>query len=96
MKLSFDKFALEAHEKCQFDYLEVRDGSTLQAPKLGKFCGSAKPRDVMSNGNSMLIKFVSDYASKGSGFLAKWNVEFDNTLPTFKPNTSKLIFTSSS
>ena len=91
LKLSFDKFSLEAHEKCQFDYLEVRDGSTVQAPSLGRFCGSAKPRDVLSKGNSLLIKFVSDYASKGSGFLVKWNVELDNTLPTLKPNTSEYI-----
>ena len=86
IKLRFEEFALEFHETCKFDYLEVQ--GIEGAKPTGKFCGTEKPADVISKGSSLTVKFVSDYATTLSGFLIRWNVELENTLPTLSPITS--------
>lgn len=55
-----------------------------------KFCGKKKPADIISKDNSLTVNFVSDYATADEGFLIRWNVEIDNTIPNPSPQTSKL------
>ena len=86
IKIRFEKFALEDHETCRFDRIEVRNIEGSQP--IQKFCGKVKPSAITSKGNSMTVQFVSDFATTDEGFLIRWNLEIDNTLPTFKPLTS--------
>ncbi|XP_065052551.1 uncharacterized protein LOC135681853 isoform X4 [Rhopilema esculentum] len=88
IRLTFRKFSLEAHETCKFDFIEVHDGDSNQARSLGKFCGRPNPKDILSSGNSLFITFSTDSAIDDAGFLIKWNVEKEDTLPTLKPSIS--------
>lgn len=66
----FSAFELEAHPSCGYDYVDVRDGNTLQSPLLGRFCGRVVPDMLRSSGNSMLINFVTDPTVAHGGFRA--------------------------
>ncbi|XP_070174131.1 cubilin-like [Littorina saxatilis] len=70
--LSFVAFNLEAGSSCNYDYLEIRDGTDEDAPSLGRFCGSSFPSPVTSTGNTLLLKFKTDGSVTGSGFSASW------------------------
>ena len=85
ISLSFDKFKLEASAQCLYDFFQVRDGQDANAKSLGKFCGSQIPAVIKSSGDSLFVKFFSDDSTVDTGFVAKWKVDIDNTLPTPGP-----------
>lgn len=87
IKLKFEKFALEPHETCRFDALEVRGIEGPQPTK--KFCGKELPRDIVSSGNTLTVQFTSDIVTAEEGFLIRWDIEIDNTLPTVRPTSCK-------
>uniref|UniRef100_A0A8C8MCQ7 Neuropilin n=1 Tax=Oncorhynchus tshawytscha TaxID=74940 RepID=A0A8C8MCQ7_ONCTS len=66
-------FDLEDRD-CKYDYVEVFNGGDEEAPTLGKFCGKIAPSPIISSGNELLIKFVSDYESPGAGFSVRYEV----------------------
>lgn len=66
--LKFQSFHIENHEKCFYDYIEIRDGSEIDSPLLGLYCGSNIPPDIKSTHNEMLVKFHSDNSIEHSGF----------------------------
>ncbi|XP_061178089.1 cubilin-like [Saccostrea echinata] len=68
--LKFSSFDIEAHPSCGYDYVEVRDGNSLQSPLLGRFCGKVIPNVIRSTGNSMLVNFVTDPTVAYGGFRA--------------------------
>ncbi|KAG8232959.1 hypothetical protein J437_LFUL011452, partial [Ladona fulva] len=51
---------LEDHQSCDFDYVEIRDGSDSTAALLGKYCNQNHPLHFVSTGNSLWVKFMSD------------------------------------
>uniref|UniRef100_A0A8C2IK70 Neuropilin n=1 Tax=Cyprinus carpio TaxID=7962 RepID=A0A8C2IK70_CYPCA len=55
-------FDLESRE-CKYDFVQVFDGVDENALSLGRFCGKIAPSPIISNGNSLFIKFTSDYES---------------------------------
>lgn len=61
---------LERHDRCAYDYVEVRDGSSEDDPLLGRFCGNQNPQDVKSSSNQLWMKFVSDGSVNKGGFAA--------------------------
>ncbi|KAM9456037.1 bone morphogenetic protein 1b isoform 1-T1 [Clarias gariepinus] len=75
--LCFQAFELERHDRCAYDYVEVRDGSSESDPLLGRFCGSQNPPDFKSSSNQLWIKFVSDGSINKAGFAANFFKEVD-------------------
>ncbi|XP_045066443.1 neuropilin-1a isoform X1 [Coregonus clupeaformis] len=66
-------FDLEDRE-CKYDYVEVRDGVDENGQLVGKYCGKIAPSPVVSSGNQLYIKFVSDYETHGAGFSIRYEV----------------------
>jgi len=67
VQLTFESFELEAQANCGYDYLEISYDSFKQ-----KICGSVKPGPLKSTGNTMTVKFYSDYSETMKGFSAVW------------------------
>ncbi|NXH11671.1 CUBN protein, partial [Bucco capensis] len=72
--LRFTNFTLEGNKRCTEDYVEIRqDGGYETSPPLGKYCGTALPPVIISHGNKLWIKFVSDIFGTRKGFSAEWD-----------------------
>ena len=41
---------------CDYDFLEIRDGSSAASPLLGKLCGSEIPAPIQSSQNQVWMK----------------------------------------
>ena len=77
VKLGFTYFALGS---CQFDcnsgnctYVELYDGPFANSSSLGRFCSGSTLREVLSNGNQMLVNFRSS-SSVDRGFVAQYSL----------------------
>ncbi|RXM97483.1 Tolloid-like protein 1 [Acipenser ruthenus] len=75
VKVSFNEFELEQHQECAYDHLEVYDGESDKAAILGRLCGSKLPDPVISNGNKMYLRFISDASVQRKGFQATHSTE---------------------
>nr|XP_023021404.1 tolloid-like protein 2 [Leptinotarsa decemlineata] len=75
--LRFQSFDVENHDSCVYDYVEIRDGLTLDSPIIKVHCGHKVPPDVISTSNNMLVKFVSDGSVQKGGFSAIIMKEYD-------------------
>ncbi|XP_072241635.1 inactive serine protease PAMR1 [Leuresthes tenuis] len=70
IELRFMMLSLEFHQSCRYDYVEVRDGDSIDSRVIGRFCGNNRPAPVQSSGNSLHILFVSDGYKNFDGFFA--------------------------
>lgn len=68
--LTFRIFDLEADSQCRYDYLDVYNGDSKLVEKLGRFCGTFRPGNLISTANTMTLEMVSDEATQGRGFVA--------------------------
>lgn len=68
----FSLFDIEPHVYCKYDYLELRDGWDDQSPQLGRYCTTRPPFGLMSNGNKVRVKFVTDETTEKNGFNFTW------------------------
>ncbi|KAL1489387.1 hypothetical protein ABEB36_014292 [Hypothenemus hampei] len=75
--LKFQSFDVENHDNCVYDYVEIRNGITLDSPIIKVHCGQKVPADVISKSNKMLLKFVSDGSVQKGGFSAIIMKEYD-------------------
>lgn len=66
----FMMLSLEFHHSCRYDYVEVRDGDSINSGVIGRFCGNSRPAPIQSSGNSLHILFVSDGYKNFDGFFA--------------------------
>lgn len=66
----FMMLSLEHHHTCRYDYVEVRDGDSINSGVIGRFCGNSRPAPIHSSGNSLHILFVSDGYKNFDGFFA--------------------------
>lgn len=55
---------------CKYDYVEVRNGLTLDSKLHGKYCGTEVPEVITSQYNIMRIEFKSDNTVSKKGFKA--------------------------
>lgn len=77
LRFTFQQFTLES---C-CDYLEVFDGSSVNAPLIGRWA-SGNPGVISSSGNSITFRFYSDGGTSAAGFAA--NIEcFGTALPVY-------------
>ncbi|XP_046746260.1 cubilin-like [Diprion similis] len=66
-----------ARFRCRFDYLEVHDGNSEKATKIGTYCGtnaSIPYFPILSTHNHMWIKFKTDASVHKRGFMATYDV----------------------
>ncbi|KAF5889720.1 procollagen C-endopeptidase enhancer 2-like, partial [Clarias magur] len=70
--LAFRIFDLEADSLCRYDFLDVYNGHSNMAQKLGRFCGTFRPGMLISTSNTLMLHMESDSASGGRGFLAQY------------------------
>ena len=72
LKVEFLMFDVENEISCNYDYLEIYDGSNTNAGLIGRYCGSAGPGTVTaSNDNGALtFKFHSDPYTTKQGWKA--------------------------
>ncbi|XP_078391727.1 cubilin [Cetorhinus maximus] len=70
--LIFISFDIENASNCNHNYVEIKDGSVVDSPLIGKYCGTVIPPIVRSTQRSMFIKFKTDSNIGNHGFQAEY------------------------
>ncbi|XP_051992827.1 procollagen C-endopeptidase enhancer b [Xyrauchen texanus] len=74
IEVKFEKLDLESDTYCRYDYVALfNGGETDDSRCIGKFCGDSAPDVVVTNGNELLVHFVSDLSVTAAGFMAQYN-----------------------
>ncbi|MBC8319709.1 MAG: T9SS type A sorting domain-containing protein [Bacteroidetes bacterium] len=62
IKLEFIGFNIENHFYCDYDYMEIFDGSDVNAPLIGKWCGTNNPGTVIASNEegALTVYFYSN------------------------------------
>uniref|UniRef100_H9G7X4 TNF alpha induced protein 6 n=1 Tax=Anolis carolinensis TaxID=28377 RepID=H9G7X4_ANOCA len=68
INIQFLDFDLEDDESCMADYLEIYDSYDDVSGFVGRYCGDELPDDIVSTGNVMTLKFLSDASITAGGF----------------------------
>ncbi|KAA0723668.1 Procollagen C-endopeptidase enhancer 2 [Triplophysa tibetana] len=89
IEVKFEKMDLESDIYCRYDYVALfNGGETDDSRRLGKFCGDSVPNVVLTNGNELLVHFVSDPSVTAAGFMAHYNsIPRGSRTPTSGLNT---------
>ncbi|XP_034042990.1 tumor necrosis factor-inducible gene 6 protein [Thalassophryne amazonica] len=74
IRLHFMDFDVEDDPACLADYLEVYDSYDDVSGFAGRFCGDSLPDDIISTGNVMTLKFLSDASVTAGGFELQYSV----------------------
>lgn len=93
--LNFDEFDLEPASvdgQSIFDAVEVYDGTSVNAPLLGRFSGINLPPSLTSSGASMYVRFYSDEAVTASG----WSAYYTSTYTDYCSGSNTLTAPSGS
>ncbi|KAL1023769.1 hypothetical protein UPYG_G00045870 [Umbra pygmaea] len=75
--LWFEEFSLEAKDLCTADYVTIQDNLGV----IGRWCGTSKPRPIVSLGNSMLVFFDTNDRNTDKGFKAKYQAVTPDSTP---------------
>ncbi|XP_053138011.1 inactive serine protease PAMR1 isoform X5 [Hemicordylus capensis] len=67
---AFAMLSLEFDYMCQYDYVEVRDGDSIDNRIIKRFCGNDRPPPIRSTGPSLHVLFHSDGSKNFDGFHA--------------------------
>jgi PKD repeat protein len=54
----FTVFALEASTNCMYDYLYIYNGTSIQDPEIGRYCGTTSPGTVTASNASGALTFL--------------------------------------
>ncbi|KAE8606286.1 hypothetical protein XENTR_v10010660 [Xenopus tropicalis] len=73
VRLNVLDVSVEYSSSCQYDSIEIRDGTVPTAQQLVKKCGTGNIPTVTSSQNSLLLRFYSDSSDESTGFLAKYS-----------------------
>ncbi|XP_063314268.1 tolloid-like protein 1 isoform X2 [Pelobates fuscus] len=83
VELTFQTFEVEEEADCGYDYIELFDGYDTSAIRLGRFCGSGPPEEIVSTGDAVLIHFHTDDTISKKGFHIRYkSVKFQDILHT--------------
>jgi len=72
VKIIFTDFDIEEHDKCEWDWVIIYEGNDKNKTLLPKSCGSAIPKPIKSQTNSVKIEFRSDRSVTKKGFRLTW------------------------
>jgi Zn-dependent metalloprotease len=91
VRLDFINFDVEAGQgnSCNYDYLEVFDGPSVNDPSLGIFCNNNIPTALTSTRSAITLRFITDAGQTEGGFEINWSC----ILPTSAPTTSFYVNT---
>nr|XP_012218853.1 PREDICTED: cubilin-like [Linepithema humile] len=89
--LTVNRFDMEKHTWCNFDYLEIRNGGYDSAPLIGKYCGQEIPNEIPSQTNQLYIRFVSDFSRSSQGFEIQWDSTTEGCGGTMTGMTGAII-----
>ncbi|CAG5090354.1 Similar to TLL1: Tolloid-like protein 1 (Gallus gallus) [Cotesia congregata] len=70
ISINFNYFKLEESVDCENDFLEIKNGDNYYSSSVRTYCGKDSPGKVISEGNKLVIKFVSNHEIQGNGFSA--------------------------
>ncbi|XP_054828282.1 inactive serine protease PAMR1 isoform X2 [Eublepharis macularius] len=70
VELRFAMLSLEFDYMCQYDYVEIRDGDSIDNRIIKRFCGNDRPPPIRSTGPSFHVLFHSDGSKNFDGFHA--------------------------
>ncbi|KAL4659590.1 procollagen C-endopeptidase enhancer 2-like [Arapaima gigas] len=74
IEMKFEKFDLEHDNYCRFDYVALfNGGQNDDSRRIGKYCGDVVPKIVVTDGNELLVQFVSDLSVTSDGFMARYS-----------------------
>ncbi|KAJ8409591.1 hypothetical protein AAFF_G00229920 [Aldrovandia affinis] len=73
IEVKFEKFDVERDNYCRYDHVLIFNGGEIDdARRIGKFCGDSPPAPVFSDGNQLLIQFLSDLSLTADGFIGHY------------------------
>ena len=85
VQLNFIEIDIERDSLCQYDYVELFDGSSEFSPKIGRYCNqNQNPGIVRSTSNAILVRFRSDASFAGKGFLLNYLTNCTNKLTGYR------------
>ncbi|XP_027512135.1 tumor necrosis factor-inducible gene 6 protein isoform X2 [Corapipo altera] len=70
--LQFLEFDVEDDVACMADFLEIYDSYDDVNGFVGRFCGDELPDDIISTGNVMTLKFLTDASVTAGGFQIRY------------------------
>ncbi|KAK5618684.1 hypothetical protein CRENBAI_013991 [Crenichthys baileyi] len=84
IEVKFEKLDLEPDMYCRYDYVAFfNGGESDDSRRIGKFCGDRSPGNIVTNGNELLVQFVSDLSVTSDGFMAHYSsVPRESRTPT--------------
>uniref|UniRef100_A0A3Q2NXA3 Procollagen C-endopeptidase enhancer b n=1 Tax=Fundulus heteroclitus TaxID=8078 RepID=A0A3Q2NXA3_FUNHE len=84
IEVKFEKLDLESDLYCRYDYVALfNGGESDDSRRIGKFCGDRPPGNIVTNGNELLVQFVSDLSVTSDGFMAHYSsVPRESRTPT--------------
>lgn len=75
IRLTFQKFKLEASSNCKFDRVEIFEGNVNGDEELiGRFCGENAPPVITSLTNVVTVRFTSDWSTNDDGFQIQYQL----------------------
>ncbi|CAL1282886.1 unnamed protein product [Larinioides sclopetarius] len=81
ISLSIVDIDIEEHRECRYDYIQVFDGPTENSKSLLRICNNRQiPGSLTSTGNSLLIRFRSDFSEEAGGFHLSYQTLCNNNL----------------
>ena len=93
--LQFYDFDVEAGTSagtCNYDYVQLHNGTSTAAASLGKFCNTNRPVGTpYTSGSSATINMLSDPAVTGRGFELKWQCTVPNAKPSVRFSANTLV-----
>ncbi|XP_076015472.1 procollagen C-endopeptidase enhancer b [Genypterus blacodes] len=99
IEVKFEKLDLEPDTYCRYDYVALFNGGERDdSRRIGKYCGDRPPGTIVTNGNQLLVQFVSDLSVTSNGFMALYNsVPRGSRTPTaggefiYRPHTDSTL-----
>ncbi|XP_070785936.1 procollagen C-endopeptidase enhancer 2-like [Enoplosus armatus] len=74
IEVKFEKLDLEPDTYCRYDYVALFNGGERDnSRRIGRFCGDRSPGIIVTNGNELLVQFVSDLSVTSDGFMAHYS-----------------------
>ncbi|XP_052315252.1 procollagen C-endopeptidase enhancer b isoform X1 [Oncorhynchus keta] len=74
IEIKFVKLDIEADTYCRYDYVAFFNGGERDdSRRIGKYCGDRVPGTLVTNGNELLVQFVSDLSVTSNGFMAHYS-----------------------
>ena len=90
--IEFVSFHLES-EPCQFDFVALHDGNSVEAPLIRQQCGGAfNKKKFYSSTNSMTIRFRTDRSIEKTGFRLIFKVIGKTQVATTQKTTLHPIY----